>query len=557
MSSTFGGFNTVVRGIAGNQLSLNTVGHNLSNAATEGYSRQSVNLISVSGQKVSTAYGEAILGNGVDSMSITRARNIYADRQYWDESSTKSYYETTQVNYDKLESIFNDTDKTGLKQAMEEFYQSWVSLSNAASDGPTRTTVVEKGTTVIDRLQTAVAQLQDQIVANYKDLQNYTQKTNELAGQVVLLNRNIMMAESSGGSANDLRDQRDAVIDELSQYVDVTVYEDDRGMYSVVSNGVSLVNGISKLTLKISDPINNVKYGITDYNVEIVESGINFRSENGKLRALTDTIAEDKGYIDNMVDIAATLMTTFNEQHQRGAGMDEARTGGINFFGDEQMTYRWDNDKQCIMAVPTRISQTAVPDPADSKITNYTITKTFDPAKEEQISGVSIVNALCISRQISEVGGQFKIAASTIENLMAPTVSGNTETYTYTSDDLGGTGDGTNAVDISLLFNTAQASTKIPENTRAIGTVSLNNYYQAIMSKLGADSEAMDTKAEAQDKLITQITTWRSETAGVDWNEELTHMIMFQQGYSACSRCLTTMDEMLDKLINGTGTVGR
>ena len=60
-----------------------------------------------------------------------------------------------------------------------------------------------------------------------------------------------------------------------------------------------------------------------------------------------------------------------------------------------------------------------------------------------------------------------------------------------------------------------------------------------------------------KDDLIQQITNWRSSTAGVDWNEELTNMIKFQTGYSACARCLTTMDEMLDKLINSTGMVGR
>ncbi len=77
------------------------------------------------------------------------------------------------------------------------------------------------------------------------------------------------------------------------------------------------------------------------------------------------------------------------------------------------------------------------------------------------------------------------------------------------------------------------------------------------MAHLANESEATDTKASEQDDIMTQVESWRSSTAGVDWNEELTNMLMFQKGYSACSRCLTTMDEMLDKLINGTGMVGR
>ncbi len=77
------------------------------------------------------------------------------------------------------------------------------------------------------------------------------------------------------------------------------------------------------------------------------------------------------------------------------------------------------------------------------------------------------------------------------------------------------------------------------------------------MTALGSAAETMDSKVEAQDEVMVQVQEWRQSTAGVNWNEELTNMIMFQQGYSACSRCLTTMDEMLDRLINSTGMVGR
>ena len=137
-----------------------------------------------------------------------------------------------------------------------------------------------------------------------------------------------------------------------------------------------------------------------------------------------------------------------------------------------------------------------------------------------------------------------------------------------------GTKDGTNAVNLAALFNmsgseaqkyntakitvtNAGTMTTVSTSARSTDADSLNAYYNAVMSKLGSDSQSVDNKADAQDDLITQITNWRSSTSGVDWNEELTNMIKFQQGYSACSRCLTTMDEMLDKLVNSTGMVGR
>ena len=116
--------------------------------------------------------------------------------------------------------------------------------------------------------------------------------------------------------------------------------------------------------------------------------------------------------------------------------------------------------------------------------------------------------------------------------------------------------DGSNATLLSTLINTgssdANASTK-----RAIGASSLESYYNSAMSQMGVDSSAMDDKASSQTTIMTQVESWRTSTSGVNWDEELTNMIKFQQGYNACSRCLTTMDEMLDKLINSTGTVGR
>lgn len=129
MRSTFAGLNTMVRGISSNKLSLDTVGHNISNAATTGYSRQSVNLAATTGQAVSSIYGDAIVGTGVDATSITRARNVYADKQYWNETATQNYYSTKQTNYDKVESIFNDSGNTGIQNTLKEFYSSWSSLS--------------------------------------------------------------------------------------------------------------------------------------------------------------------------------------------------------------------------------------------------------------------------------------------------------------------------------------------------------------------------------------------------------------------------------------------
>ena len=600
MRSTFAGLNTMVRGIFSNQLSLDTVGHNITNASTDGYSRQSVNLAATKAQSVASLYGDVLVGTGVDSTSIERARNVYADKQYWSETSTQQYYKTTQTNYDKVEAIFDDSDSTGVLNAMEEFYKAWQDLSSNASTASSRVAVIEKGNVFADKLKTVSQQMQDQINAQYDDMRLTVGKVNDATEQIVQLNKSIMSLEATGGSANDLRDQRDLLVDELSKYMNVNVYEDSKGMYSVVSNGITMVGGVNRLTLEMSDAIENPDYGINDYTINIKESGITFIPQNGTLKAQQDTIAEDKAYIDKVADMAGFMLTTFNNMHQQGAGINgtDADIGsyttkadgtrvkadgtdytgpayGMNFYGDDNTVYEWDANNHCVKttvftAGTTKRSIGAVTSASDTPTVN--ITGTVDTAASASLKGINIINAMTVNAQISATGGQDLVAARTLSVNQDTSGTGALEsTYSVAPN---GTKDGTNAVNLAALFNmsgseaqkynTAQitvtnagTTTTVSTSARSTDADSLNAYYNAVMSKLGSDSQSVDNKADAQDDLITQITNWRSSTSGVDWNEELTNMIKFQQGYSACSRCLTTMDEMLDKLVNSTGTVGR
>ena len=614
MRSTFAGLNTMVRGIYANQLSLDTTGHNITNAGTEGYSRQSVNLAATRGQQVSSIYGQVMVGTGVDSTSIERARNVYADKQYWSETSQQQYYKTQQTNYDKVEAIFNDSGNTGVKNALTEFYNAWNDLSTNASTASNRTAVIEKSNVLADRIKTASQQLQAQINAQYDDMRLSVTQINDYTDQLVKLNQNIMTTEATGASANDLRDQRDLIVDNLSKCMNLNVYEDEKGMYSVVSNGITMVNGINKLTLEMSEPQTNEKYGINDYTINIKESGIAYLPTNGSLKAQMDTIAEDKGYLDDMSNIAGFMLTTFNTMHQQGAGIDGTDSSlteyytdgngkkytdpamtteytgpsyGENFWGDNNTLYTWDAENSCIKA--TKVEKLKhEKDFTETKNADGTVTRTpkvtlSGTGTSSTLDGINIINALTVNTAISSTGGQNIIAARKLTVEQTTDDNGKLGAYEVA---LNGSGDGTNATNLSTLINmdqdnvtstanvvysdgtasfmdTTTAADKITATlknnmvSRSLDKDSVNAYYSAMVAQLGSDSESLDDKADAQDDLILQITNWRSSTSGVDWNEELSNMIMFQKGYSACSRCLTTMDEMLDKLINSTGMVGR
>lgn len=595
MRSTFAGLNTMVRGIFSNQLSLDTTGHNITNASTEGYSRQSVNLAATRGQNVGSIYGEVIVGTGVDSTSILRARNVYADKQYWSETSQQKYFTTQQTNYDKVEAIFDDSKNTGLKNAITEFYNAWNDLSTNASTSSNRIAVIEKGNVVADRIKTTAQQLQSQITAQYDDMRLNVKSINDYCDQLTQLNQNIMQTEASGGTANDLRDQRDEIVDKLSEYMNLNIYEDDKGMYSVVSNGITLVNGNSHLTLEMSNPYANKEYGISDYSVNIKESGVVFLPTNGSMKAQFDTIAEDKGYIDKLANISATFLTTFNTMHQQGAGVDGTDSSfgnnppasgtyagpsyGLNFWGEEDSLYTWDaTNNQVVASRMTNIQRSVTPMGSTTTQSQPKVTITGTASSTDNLKGINIINELGICTNLKSTGGQNLIAARKL--VIEQDVSSTGALQNTYSVKVNGSGDGTNATNISTIINMDMtnvhstsdivymsgtttlmdtSNTTNPNNmtSRAIKDDSINAYYSAAVAKLGSDSESVDDKSDAQDKLITQIKNWRSSTSGVDWNEELSNMIMFQQGYSACSRCLTTMDEMLDKLINSTGMVGR
>ncbi|WP_303725386.1 flagellar basal body rod C-terminal domain-containing protein, partial [Anaerovibrio lipolyticus] len=159
------------------------------------------------------------------------------------------------------------------------------------------------------------------------------------------------------------------------------------------------------------------------------------------------------------------------------------------------------------------------------------------------LRGINIIKELTINHDLTATDGHKKLATRSMGD------DGN----------INGVADGSNAVWISTLFNCVKKNTSSTVNgdTRSIGDESFYSYYNTSMTTLGGATENMNNKVEFQSDLMTQIENLRESTSGVNWDEELTNMITFQQGYAACSRCLTTMDEMLDRLINSTGVVGR
>lgn len=568
MQSTFSGLNTMVNGIYTQRLGLNTVGHNISNSNTEGYSRQTAHAAATPSSEVYTLAGASQVGNGSTVTSVIRARDIYADRQYWKENSTDGYYNGKANNYAKIESIFNDSDNSGVQNAMEKFYQAWQDCSTTASSDTSRQNVINAGQNFAQSLQIAAKQTKEQIDSLYDDISLSVVKMNRLMGQVVELNKNIAGIEATGAHANDLRDQRDLIVDQLTSMTDITVYESANGMYTLVSNGTTLVNGITKVDLEMSAPKNNTTYSLSDYDIMIKQTGTVYTPGNGELKAQFEAVAEDKGYIDQVANMAAFMFTTLNDQHKAGYGIDGSKdkpfgnanpkdnaTTGLNFYGETDKIFEWDAKNGKL------------------DVYNKKGDGTKDNASKESLSGMQILEIFTVNSELTATDGHKKLATRSGERdngkLLYQTAAGGTTTDVTQAKkdgngnplpvDVNGTGDGSNAVWVAALFNCERDKTSPEVNgtDRLIGNGSLYSYYNTSMTTMGSDASNMNGRVKFQSGVMDQVENLRSSTNGVNWDEELSNMITFQQGYSACSRCLSAMDECLDKLINGTGTVGR
>ena len=714
MSSTFGGLNTAYRGLVAQQIGLETTGHNVSNSSTDGYSRQTTNLSTVTPETIYGANGTVQKGVGVQVTSITRARDALIDKQMWRETSTLSGSTATQAELRKLETVFSDTPDTGIQSVLNDFWTSLQTLSTTASDDAARTTVRERGVELVNAVQDAATQLKNMVTDVNSSLTIKVKTINETTSEICSLNKQIVNIEAGGtDNANDLRDKRDLLVDQLSKVVDVRVTEAANGSFSVQSGGIYLVSGYDNIKLSTSATI-DPNYGYSVTNIVAPTTGSTVRFSNGEVAALTtmrdSTTTGIKGYLNNLSTISQFLLQDFNAVSRSGYGSDNSTnnnffgaaiggvtnpdyntsavsgaftsddwisnlqvnqdlftTGGIakiaaksigasigvtqsNLTGGSAAvfatgTYTAGSTPTPVMIKATGVTAGVIDNIQYSTDGGVTYNGTDIPVSATTGSYSLTIAGLTVAVNIGSTGTttnavndtySFSLNKNTADSSLtvtqsnssagAGTISSATGSYTngdtatsvivkafdstttsitatgqykqikYSTD--GGTNwsttpttlnsDGTFTIPISgisvklqLATNTNNKSTdqynftiskgnvasgdnavlmcnRLKIDTSAkLGNSSLDSYYSTMISDLGVQSQNAIRLTDNQQNLVDQVTTWRSSVSGVNMDEEITNMLKYQKGYNAAARVMTTIDEMLDKLINGTGIVGR
>lgn len=494
MRSTFMGLETNKRGLYAQQTGLYTTGNNISNANTLGYTRTRVNMQATQGLLSSPG----LLGTGVEASSIQRIRDTFVDNQFRQESNKLGYWESRSNAISQIEDIIGEPSEYGLQKSLSEFWSSLQTLATSPSSSGARAVVIQRAQDVAEsfnHLHNSLTEAQTNIG---KEISFSTDNINSLLEQVAKLNGQISGMESSGYLPNELYDQRDLLLDELSTYLPIeTKYEKTGGGTSAIAEGsvtvtLKMANG-EKIELVKGKEFGEVGTNPTDLHVsgenQLIQ-GITIKAvgetdstnydhtkllDSGKLKSLINSYGTSDGnglypdMINDLNKMAEAFANEFNRVHQEGKDLDG--NDGERFF-------------VITTAGNLSVNQNLIDDP----------------------------------RKLAASGSAGEIA------------------------------------------NTDNAKALLAIQTRPLDDLNkstIQDFFSGIIGKLGVNGQQADRMALNTAALQGAAANRRDSISAVSLDEEMTDMIRFQQAYNASARMITVIDETLDKIINGMGLSGR
>jgi flagellar hook-associated protein 1 len=316
--STFMGLETNLRGLLAQQQALDVTSHNIANASTTGYSRQTAVLVASPAYAmpgVSTApAGAGQLGTGVDVAAYQRIRDSFLDVQYRAQSMLQGQAQANQDGLQQVQLAFNEPTSSGISGLLANYWSAWQNLSNNPEDMGTRQALAQSASSLADGFTSLSGQLTTLQSQTSQNVSDTITQANSFGAQIAQLNLTISKLEVAGDTPNDLLDQRDVLLDKLSALGNVSTTPGANGSLDVSFGGASLVTAATSSTLAESNLT-----GLT----------------SGKLQGLItlrDTTIP--GYQTQLNTIASTLISKTNTQS--GLGFDlNGNPGGAFFTGTD------------------------------------------------------------------------------------------------------------------------------------------------------------------------------------------------------------------------------
>ncbi len=303
------GLNVGLKALLTAQSALDNVGHNISNANTPGYSRQSLD---VSASRPLLLRG-LIIGNGVQSDGIRRTVDELLNRRLVSGIASLQKLDTKLAGMSSIEALFGEPDGSGIGGRIEDVFASFSALSASPEDRVLRTGVTQSLSALAANFHAAADTLTQAADDSTQRVKASVAEVNSLTDQIVGLNREIGKLEASGGSANDLRDQRDEALRALAGEIDVTYHEDESGSVRVFADGQLLVGSKDK---------NNLQARVSsDGKVEVWIDGSTapIQPHGGRIAGLLDL---GTGFVPDlrmqMDRLARSLILEMNRAHSTG-----------------------------------------------------------------------------------------------------------------------------------------------------------------------------------------------------------------------------------------------
>ncbi len=494
MPNSFFGLNIGKTGLIAASVALNTTSHNASNANTDGYSRQVITQTAQTPISMNMSYG--MVGTGTVVTEITQVRSEYYDNKYWDNSCKVGYYET--INYEmlKIEDYFNEMDSEGFTTEFNNFFKALSSLNDNVTGTAERSNMIGYATNLIEYFETIKSELLDQQEDINAEVSDTVDKINTLAADIAALNQQINTVELTGESANDLRDKRALLIDELSSIVDISVseqtYENSKTSFRVYIGTDVLVDDYTTYELQLTsrtDKTNDTDatglYDITwSYGDAFDPVGDNI---NGSLKALLEVRDGNnqsgsdntnyKGipyYIEQINEFLETFTTEFNSLLDQG--------------------YNLNNETTADMAATYGETDFFLVDSNGSYYVNEIYTN--DP------------DLLCLSDSEIQDG---------VEN------AGIVQKLIDLKD--------------AKMFDSGTPQDKVSK----------------IIVEIAIDTARSTTMSAHYTNLEKTITNNRLSVMGVDSDEEAMNLVKYQEAYDLAAKVIQVMSEIYDTLINGLG----
>ncbi|MCR4940318.1 MAG: flagellar hook-associated protein FlgK [Treponemataceae bacterium] len=333
MSSSFAGIEMGKRGLMAHSQAINTAGHNISNADTEGYSRQRVELRQYSPlyrPDLERAETAGQIGQGVVAERIARVRDEMLDGRIVAQANQESYWETRESYYAMLEAVYNEPADISVRSNMDKFWESWQELSLFPETKAARQAVVTRGETLAESIRQRHTSLAGIGTLLNSDIEATVTQVNGYAARIAELNTEITKSEAMGDNPNDLYDQRDLLVEKLSKLVNITRDTRDNDEFMVHVDGRILVQGGIARQFDVEPTIDNNGYS------KVVWSDTKNPAEisGGKLGALIELRDVDVRHeLQSLNTLTMNFMDLVNDIHRNAIGANNVT--GLDFFVEQ------------------------------------------------------------------------------------------------------------------------------------------------------------------------------------------------------------------------------